>query len=232
MDGLTGDHMFTVAIIENSPFTGRYFRPYIEAAGYAWKTVRAWRGEPLSAAGFSAFILTGDFHNVTNGLKSYHERELELLEHAGGRRTYASCFSHQMIAQSRGGTVERRLERLLGWERLSVEGNHCVLEGMDSFPALCLNVDEVTVPPPGATMVAASPKCRCQALSYGDGILTCQAHPELSLERAGIAVSAAALFLSMGRPTAYRAFRQTRSIASDAESNEFMKRVIRWLTAT
>lgn len=221
--------MVTVAIIENSPFAGRYFGPYIEAGGLECRICRAWRGEPLDVTGCEALILTGDFHNVTDGLADYHERELKLLERSGVRRVYASCFSHQMIAQSRGGAVERRSDRLLGWERLSVVGGHPALDGMSAFSALCLNVDEVTAPPPGATWIAASPGCRYQALAYGDEILTCQAHPELSGARARLAVNAAALFLSKGSARRYRAFRKTRSLASDGESDEFMRRLVGWL---
>lgn len=221
--------MGAIAIIENSLLAGRYFKPFVEAAGLECSIFKVWRGEPLAVEGFSALILTGDFHNVTDGLKAYHESELELLERGGGRRVFASCFSHQMIAQSRGGTVERRSERLLGWERLNIVGKHPAVEGMGAFPALCLNTDEVTAPPPGAAWIAESPGCRYQVLAYGDEMLTCQAHPELSLERARIPVNAAALFLSMGRPGSYRSFKATRALANDAGSDEFMRRVVAWL---
>jgi len=57
---------------------------------------------------FDACILTRDMHNVTDGLKGYHRAELELIDALEGRRVYASCFSHQLIAHHMGGTVARR----------------------------------------------------------------------------------------------------------------------------
>ncbi|MBM3957634.1 MAG: hypothetical protein FJ313_06235, partial [Gemmatimonadetes bacterium] len=162
----------------------------------------------------------------------YHERVLELLERSGGLRVYASCFSHQLVALWQGGTVERRRERLLGWERLELTGTHGALAGMDSLSALCMNIDEVTEVPPGAALVASSPGCACQALSYGDRMLTCQAHPEMNPHRNGAAASAAALLLCRGRPAVYRSFRRGRPDASDASSDEFMKRVAGWLAGS
>lgn len=218
--------MKRIAIVENSPMVGRYFRPPIEAEGAGYEAFPVWRGAPFPRGAFDAYIMTGDLHNITDGLKRYHTRELEFLEGLGEARVFASCFSHQLVALARGGTVSRRGSRLLGWELVRVTGEHPALEGISSFPALCLNTDEVTAPPAEARVMGESDNCRFQVLAYGEDVLTCQAHPEVGR----VAALGALAFLLSGGPTErYGRFRASRSIADDEAGRLFVRSVVRWL---
>jgi len=218
-----------IAIIENGPLLARYFRHFLEAEGVAHETFSAWRGTSFPDGGFDAYIMTGDFHNVTDGLKEYHKRELGFLSNIGKEKIYASCFSHQLIAHQHGGTVSRSKKRLLGWERASIREEHPALGDMQQFSAICMNTDEVAEPPDDARWIAESENCRYQMLAYGENILTCQAHPELMPGRNRLTINLASFLLANGPTAAYRDLRKTRAIASNSDSEEFMRGVIRWL---
>jgi GMP synthase-like glutamine amidotransferase len=221
--------MATIAIVENSPFSAANFARLLERQRASHFTVRAWLGSPMPSD-FDACILTGDIHNITDGLKDYHRRELELLSGLEDRKAYASCFSHQLVASARGGKVEHRGRRLLRWETISLRGSHPAFEGMGEFDAVCLNTDEVTVAPADAALLGSSESCANQVLAYGDNILTCQAHPELSVRREALLVHFSALALSL----------RDRSLLGECKASEprplphesrFMAGVIRWLSS-
>ena len=219
--------MKTIAIIENSPLSGSYFARLLEDRGVRVSRVRAWRGAPLPVD-FDACVMTGDMHNVTDGLTGYHQRELDLLDRLGGRKVFASCFSHQLIASHLGGTVVRRPSRLLRWETVRLEGEHPAAAGVESFDAVCMNVDEVAVIGAGARVIGSSERCDNQILAYGDNILTCQSHPEFSFRRGSWMVRSVALAVAKGPGREFRAFRASgprRWPRDDA----FIRGVIGWL---
>ena len=219
--------MKNVALIENSPLSGSYFDSLVRDSGGSCSRVGAWRGAPLPRD-FDACILTGDMHNVTDGLKGYHQAELDLIDRLEGRKLYASCFSHQLIAHHFGGKVVRRGSRLLGWEAVSLSGYHPVVRGREGFEAVCMNVDEVAEAPKAAEVLGSSDGCAFQVLAYGDNILTCQSHPEFSFERGSWMVKAVALVLSKGPGAGYRRFRESGPALWPRDS-EFMRGVIEWL---
>jgi len=221
--------MKTIALIENSPLSGSYFSRLVREAGGSCSRVRAWRGAPLPRD-FDACVMTGDMHNVTDGLKGYHRAELDLLDGLEGRKLFASCFSHQLVAHHFGGRVVRRGSRLLAWETVSLRGDHPVVAGIEGFEAVCMNVDEVAEAPESADILGSSEQCACQVLAYGDNILTCQSHPEFSFERGSRMVKAVAMALSKGPGAAYRRFLESGPALWPRDS-EFMRGVIDWLLA-
>jgi GMP synthase-like glutamine amidotransferase len=231
--GASEDGLTLVAIIENSPFVGRGFARALHEEGVDSRGFKAWLGGVipgwLAGGDVAAYILSGDFHDVTRGLREYHLRELELLEKAEGRRIYASCFSHQMIAEWKGGTVQRRPDRILGWERLIVreESKHPAFAGAPETSAICLNIEEVSELPPGAEWVAASEGCKYQAIAYGDEILTCQAHPELAGSR--LLVGGLGFILAGGPTSRYRSLMNGRTSDAMRENSELMRGIVRWL---
>lgn len=92
---------------------------------------------------------------------------------ASGRPLVGICFGHQIVAQALGGKVEP-FEG--GWSVGPVEYD------FDGEP-IRLNAwhrDQVTRPPPDATVIARTPFCRYAGLRYGDTILTVQPHPEMT----------------------------------------------------
>jgi len=219
--------MTTVAIVENGPSLSPYFERALESAGVDHVRARVWRGAEFPTD-FDACILTGDFHNITDGLRDYHRREIEFLEKLNGRKAFASCFAHQLIALAHGGRVSHRDRRLLRWEHVNLQGTHPLTRGMTGFDAVCLNVDEVADAPSGAALLGASEHCACQVLAYGTGIVTCQAHPEMSVRRGQFLVNALAIMLAGGPNAAYGDYRSSRPAAVPRQS-EFMSEVIGWL---
>lgn len=223
--------MARIAIIENSPLAGSYFSRLARAAGAEPSIVPVWRGALFPGAGeFDSCVLTGDWHSVTGGLRGYHRRELEFIRSIGEKRVYASCFAHQLVAADRGGKVSRREGRLLRWERVELSGSHPALGGLERFDAVCLNADEVTRPPDDAVVLGASELCAYQVLSYGENMITCQAHPEMSVRKGSRLVMATALCLGGVTWTRFSEFRRSCPPVWP-DDNPFMSRLMCWLNA-
>jgi GMP synthase (glutamine-hydrolysing) len=223
------NNMKKIVIIENGPSLCAFFGRALDTAGVEHSTTRMWRGDPLPEE-FDACILTGDYHDITRGLKERHRRELDLLERLDGRKLFASCFSHQLVASAHGGKISRREKRLLRWEDVAVETGHPAVGGIVSFDAVCLNIEEVVKPPGDAVLLGSSEGCANHLLSYGDNILSCQGHPEMSVRRGSARVDTLALWLAGGPTSTYREYRGSRP-SSLPETSEFMQSVILWLSS-
>lgn len=91
------------------------------------------------------------------------------------------CFGHQIIAQAFAGKVEKFSG---GW----AVGPHAYelkgieLEGKTQIQLNAVHQDQVIEKPINATCVASSAFCENAILTYGDKILTVQAHPEFTNE--------------------------------------------------
>ncbi len=81
------------------------------------------------------------------------------------------CFGHQIIAQALGGTVEKFSG---GW----AVGAQDYEIGDTRLRLNAWHQDQVTAPPPGATLRGTSDFCENAVLAIGPRILTVQAHPE------------------------------------------------------
>jgi GMP synthase (glutamine-hydrolysing) len=81
------------------------------------------------------------------------------------------CFGHQIIAQAMGGRVEKYAG---GWSVGATEYDF----GGETLTLNAWHQDQVTVTPPGATVLASNDFCANAALLYDDRALTVQAHPE------------------------------------------------------
>jgi len=87
------------------------------------------------------------------------------------------CFGHQIFAQALGGKVEKFSG---GW---SVgKQSYSLAETGSNVDLMAWHQDQVTILPPGATVVGSSPFCQYAALAYGNTALTVQPHPEFGLE--------------------------------------------------
>jgi len=137
---------------------------------------------------YSGMILTGSPSSAYDS-DEWIGRLSNLIREAVDRKvpTLGVCFGHQLVAQALGGKVELNP---LGWEigdpevQLTEAGrNDPIFEGIpDSFRTIQSHRDNVTAPPPGATLLASSPLCSIQSFAIGDFLRTVQFHPEMGPE--------------------------------------------------
>jgi len=159
----------------------RMLAPHLPGATFVRR--RVFEGEaPISLSETDALIITGSPAGVYEGHSWIAPLEAHLRDAAAaGRPAVGICFGHQLMAQAFGGKVEKS-DR--GWG-VGVH-NYAVAAAEDWMrPALsrvsCAvsHQDQVTVPPPGARILAGSDFCPFGAIAYAQGpALSFQMHPE------------------------------------------------------
>ena len=219
--------MSKVAIIENSPALGRYFTRYLE--GLEFEIFSIWETNKLPDDIFDAYIFTGDFNNISDGLLPIHEAEVEFFKLINKKKIFGSCFFHQLIGKIFGGEVKKRDVRFFGWHRMVIEKGHQVFKGLKEPYFLNLNVDELISLPEEAKVLATNPECKFQVLMYGENILTCQSHPEI-LQQEGIeSINEHRESLLHNCPALDEMLCQTKDHADDEANRIFMGNVVNWL---
>jgi len=147
-----------------------------------FRTVDARREDlALAAMGADAMVITGSAAHV-------HQREPWVLrteawlraEVPKQRPILGLCFGHQLLASALGGEVRTnpagREMGTVGLERL---GEDPIFAGIShQFRANTCHLDTVTVPPPGAVVLARSERDRHQCLRFAPRCYGVQFHPE------------------------------------------------------
>ncbi len=160
-------------------------RPVLPEATF--ETVALINGAPLpDPESCDGWMITGSRHGVYDGdpwiaaLEDWLRRA-----RAAGRPIVGVCFGHQIMAQAFGGRAEKHAG---GW-RLGVHrfdfGLRPGWAGVSGPLSLhSVHQDQVTAPPPDATLWATSEGCACAALVYGDPeapeAISVQPHPEMA----------------------------------------------------
>ena len=95
------------------------------------------------------------------------------------------CFSHQYIAELLGGRVEPSpCGAEMGFHTLTLSEagrSDPLYAGIDEeFTVIETHNDAVVEPPPGAVLLASSPRCRYQSFRWADRVWTAQYHPEMT----------------------------------------------------
>jgi GMP synthase-like glutamine amidotransferase len=101
--------------------------------------------------------------------------------HAQKFPLFGACFGHQAICVALGGTIARNK---MGW-------GHGILRNwgvsplpwrdcMSEFYLYGSHIEQITIPPIGATVVSASESCDIAGITVGDHIFTTQHHPEMT----------------------------------------------------
>jgi GMP synthase-like glutamine amidotransferase len=216
-----------VAIIENSEGLGRFFADHLDDVAHDIFPV--WRDQDFPEDTYDAYILTGDYNNISDGLLPFHRMEIEFVKSISGRKIFASCFAHQLIAHHHRGKVGKRTERFIGWHPVIIKNDHPVFEGLETPFFLSLNGDEVKETPAGTKILATNPDCTHEMLLYGDSILTCQAHPEILKDDALEIIEKHRARLSVRCPDLDGSISKTERFADDEASRTFMGNVVRWL---
>jgi GMP synthase (glutamine-hydrolysing) len=154
------------------------FRTLLADHGFAFDTYAVLDGEfPSASNAADGWLITG------SRFGAYEEHDwiapLEALIrdiHISRLPMIGVCFGHQIIAQTLGGKVEKFTR---GWAIGPTD--YTTLDG----GTLRLNAwhqDQVVELPEGAECIASNAFCENAVLSYGDSILTFQAHPEFTMD--------------------------------------------------
>lgn len=178
---------------------------------------------------FDAYIFTGDFNNITDGLLPIHEKEIEFVRSIRDKKIFGSCFFHQLLGHIFGGKVGKRDHRFFGWHPFVIENDHPVFKDLEDQNFLNLNIDEVIEYPMDCITLGTNQDCTYQFLQYGDDILTCQSHPEIFLEESIELIIKHEQGLKVRCPDLEEILERTIGSANDEMNRRFMFNLREWL---
>ena len=136
---------------------------------------------PVSIYDCDGWLITGSRHGVYENLDWMIELQSFIREIAtAGVALVGICFGHQIIAQALGGEVVKS-DR--GWgaglHRYQIDKTYSWMEpASDQAGIYAFHQDQVIKLPKHASVFASSDFCPYAGLSYGDSIISLQAHPE------------------------------------------------------
>ena len=140
------------------------------------------RGEfPASISECDGWLISGSRHGVYDKLDWMAPLQDFIRELEAARVPLIGvCFGHQIIAEALGGKVVKSDK---GWgvgvQRYNVEQHYPWMQRRPAAIGLyAYHQDQVVVCPDSATVFSASEFCPYAGLSYGDSIISVQAHPE------------------------------------------------------
>jgi GMP synthase-like glutamine amidotransferase len=165
------------------------FRDYLSEDGALVHTVELDAGEPIPGLDdFDVLMVMGGPMDVWQGdAHPWLEAEIAAIHDwvAVRRRPYLGfCLGHQLLAVALGGTVEPAAEPEIGV--LEVELTQA---GVDSpflahvprhLPCFQWHSAQVSRIPDGAEILASSPACRVNAMSWGTHAFSIQFHVEIT----------------------------------------------------
>ena len=141
------------------------------------------RGEmPESIYECDGWLITGSRYGVYEQLDWMLELEDFIRQLAQAERPLIGvCFGHQIIAAALGGQV---VKSDLGWkvgvQRYDVKRHYGWMgESPPSVAMHAYHQDQIVDCPPSAEVFLSSAGCPIAGLSYGDSIISVQAHPEI-----------------------------------------------------
>ncbi len=187
------------------------FRAFLAADGVAWDAVELDEGEAIPPLeGYDAlWVMGGPMDVWEEDQHPWLKPEKEAIRRAVAERKMpflGLCLGHQLLAEALGGKVGKAAQPEIGVMEVALTeaGRRSpLLAGLpETHACLQWHGAEVLEPPEGAEILAASPACRVQALSWGDRALGIQYHVELTEttveEWGGIPAYEAALERSLG----------------------------------
>jgi len=149
---------------------------------FEFETVSVIRGEVAgSIYDCEGWLITGSRHGVYDNLDWMPPLQAFIRELAvAGLPLVGVCFGHQIVAQALGGEV---LKSDRGWgvglHRYQVEQRHSWMKDQPRQAGIyAFHQDQVVRLPPDAQVFLSSEFCPYAGLSYGDSIISVQAHPE------------------------------------------------------
>jgi GMP synthase-like glutamine amidotransferase len=160
------------------------FERFVGLAGhdFEFETFCVIGGEmPPSVYACDGWLITGSRHGVYDKLAWMAPLENFIRELAAAQMPLIGvCFGHQIIAEAFGGEV---LKSDKGWgvglQQYRIEQAHAWMEtGPQQVAIYAYHQDQVVKCPASAQVFLSSEFCPFAGLSYGDSIISVQAHPE------------------------------------------------------
>ena len=147
-----------------------------------YQTYSVIRGEmPKSIHDCDGWLITGSRHGAYEKLDWMLALEDFIREiYSASVPLVGICFGHQIIAQALGGEV---VKSDMGWS-IGVQSYEInkpqdwMAEAPRQVNIYAFHQDQITVLPPTASVFSSSKFCPYAGLSYGDSIISIQAHPE------------------------------------------------------
>ena len=187
------------------------FRKFLDEDGHTWTAVEVDEGEALPAlVGFDAlWVMGGPMDVWQEDEHPWLKEEKEFIKHAvveKGMPFFGFCLGHQLLAEVLGGEVgpSERPEIGVMDVQLTEHGATGVFldDFEDRFPVLQWHSAEIKTLPAGVLVLATSPDCAVQAMSWGRRAYSVQFHVEIEEDTvdawAEIPEYAAALKHAMG----------------------------------
>ena len=165
------------------------FREFMRDDDVITRTVELDKGEPIpSLDGFDALLVMGGPMDVWQ--KAAHPwlaAEIAAIRDwvAGRKRPFLGfCLGHQLLAEALGGTVGPAREPEIGVMHVALteagRASRFLIDVPHEFPCFQWHSAEVTQVADGTQIMASSPACAINAMSWGTRAFSIQFHVEIT----------------------------------------------------